>query len=119
LDRRQSWYAGYVSALLSDGTYVVAGAQTGGVWLLNPSLQPTYGGGHRATPLSEDWETQDISALAYGPDGKTQVYVGTANNDLPFILELKQGPGEMTLDRVTRISLPSAMTVFAIAIAQA
>ena len=37
----------------------------------------------------------------------------------PSFLELKQGPGEMTLDRVTRISLPSAMTVFAIAIAQA
>jgi len=63
----------------------------GGVWLLNPSLQPTYGGGHRATPHSDDWETQDISALAYGPDGKTQVYVGTANNDLLFFLELKQG----------------------------
>ena len=63
----------------------------GGVWLLNPSLQPTYGGGHRATPHSDDWETQDISALAYGPDGKTQVYVGTANNDLPFISRAQAG----------------------------
>jgi hypothetical protein len=116
--RRESWHAGHVSALLSDGTCVIAGTQTGGVWLLNPSIQPAYGSGHRATPLSNDWETPDISALAYVPDGRTQVYVGTANSDLLFFLELKQGLGEMTLDRVTRIPLPSALTVFAIAIAQ-
>ena len=115
---RESWHAGHVSALLSDGTYVIAGTQTGGVWLLNPSLQPTYSSGHRATPLSNDWETPDISALAYGPEGKTQVYVGTANSNLLFFVELKPGLGEMTLDRVMRIPLPSTLTVFAIAIAQ-
>src|SRR5688572_27070096 len=41
-NNREVWHAGHVSALLSDGNQVVAGAQTGGVWLLTPHVSPHY-----------------------------------------------------------------------------
>ncbi len=45
-DYRETWHAGHVSALLSDGNQVIAGAQTGGVWLLTPNIAPHYRQGH-------------------------------------------------------------------------
>jgi hypothetical protein len=113
---RQVWHAGHVSALLSDGNYVIAGTQTGGVWLLTPVVQPSYRDGHRATPLSNDWTFPDVSSLAYGPDARTQVFVGCASTDLLYFLQLRPLVGSVELERKTEIPLPFKATVFGIAI---
>ena len=113
---RQVWHAGHVSALLSDGTYVLAGTHTGGVWLLNPALQTSYSDGHRATALSNNWTKPDIMSLAYGLDGRTQVFVGCANTDRLYFLQLKPLVGEMSLDKTTEIPLPFQGSVFGIAV---
>lgn len=114
-DRREVWHAGHVSALLSDGFVVIAGTQTGGVWLLTPVNLPNYRQGHRAVPLSDAWDTPDITCLAYGPDGTQQVYVGCGSTAL-ILLELKPVLGGMLLDQTTAIPLNATGDVLAIAV---
>lgn len=114
-DTREVWHAGHVSALLSDGFVVIAGTQTGGVWLLTPVNLPNYRQGHSAVPLSDGWDTPDISSLAYGPDGTQQIYVGCGSASL-ILLELKPVLGGMLLDRTTAIPLNVFGEVLAITV---
>jgi len=86
------WHAGHVSALLSNGQDVVAGTQTGGVWHLDllipiPGHRPHYREIYWATPLSDFWDTPDVSSLAFGPDGPRQVFVGCRGSSALFLLE--------------------------------
>jgi len=114
--QRRVWHAGHVSAIVSDGTHVVAGTHTGGAWLISPSIQPSYRDGYRGVTLSDDWITPDISALAYGPAGTTEVFVGCANGDTLFLIELQAVVGDVVPKATTRIPLPAPCTVFGIAI---
>src|SRR5439155_7875002 len=63
-DVRTVWHAGHVEALLSNGHSVIAGSQTGGVWVLTPTPQPTFIAGHMGTPLSDLWDQPDVTSLA-------------------------------------------------------
>jgi len=51
--QRTIWHAGHVSAIVSDGTHVVAGTHTGGAWLISPSIEPSYRDGYRGVTLSD------------------------------------------------------------------
>lgn len=113
---RRVWHSGRVDALLSNGTFVVAGTPGGGVWLLNPAVQPSYRDGDRGSPLSDNWDTQSICSLAWGPDADTQVFVGTADGFGVILLELEQLVGEVALERTTSIPGPFAGPVYGIAL---
>ena len=66
------WHAGRVMDLLAlDTGALVVGTDSGGVWLVE--------GNDRAIPLSEGWDTPDISCLAFGPDGPRHIFAGTDN----------------------------------------
>ena len=86
-DFRTVWHAGHVSALLTNDVDVVAATQTGGVWLLNKTVGPTALAGYTGMPLSDAWDSPDISCLAWGPE-RTQVYVGTSAQTI-FLLEFE------------------------------
>lgn len=105
-DRREVWHAGHVSALLSDDFIVIAGTQTGGVWLLTPVVTPHFRQGHQAVPLSDSWDTPDVSCLAYGPDGSQQVFVGCGSGWTIPLIELKTILGGMEHVRTTNIPIP-------------
>ena len=113
---RDTWHAGHTSALLSDDVVVIAGTQTGGVWLLTPALIPTYRQGHSGVCLSNDWDNPDVASLSYGPDGSTQVYVGCANASALVLIELQPVLGGMVHLRTTNIPLPFAGSINAIAV---
>jgi hypothetical protein len=84
-DFRTVWHAGHVEALITNGVDVIAGTQTGGVWLINSIISPTPLAGYTGHPLSETWDSPDISCLAWGPE-RTQVLVGTGGQAI-FLLE--------------------------------
>jgi hypothetical protein len=85
-DQRTTWHAGHVEAILSDGQTVIAGAHSGGVWLINPIPSPSYRDGYRATPLSDRWDTPNVRALAFGPDGTRHVFAGCRETDCLFLI---------------------------------
>lgn len=66
-------YTGRVSAIIcspsDQNTYYVGGAD-GGVWR-------TTDGGSTWTPLSNDWPTSAIGALAFDPTDESVIYAGT------------------------------------------
>jgi hypothetical protein len=115
-DRREFWHAGHVSAILSDGFIVIAGAQTGGVWLLTPVNIPHYRQGHQAVPLSDEWDAPDVLSLAYGPEGHTQVYVGGTGVAALVVLEFQPVLGGMVHQRTTNIPLPGFFDIYAIVV---
>src|SRR5215211_1032153 len=110
------WHAGHVSALLSNGQDVVAGTQTGGVWhldLLTPirGHWPNYRTYYWATPLSDFWDTPDVSSLAFGPDGPRQVFVGCRGSSALFLLEFDLLGVGMEWGKSTTVDLPFSGTV--------
>jgi hypothetical protein len=116
-DQRTTWNTGNVSAVLSDGTAVVAGTQTGGVWLINPIPSPSFRGGYPATPLSDRWANSGVSSLAYGPDGTQHVFVGCQKTDSLMLLELQAVTGAVIVRQTDlAIPLPSRTTVYSIVV---
>jgi hypothetical protein len=116
-DQRATWHSGNVQAVLSDGQAVIAGAQSGGVWLINPIPSPSYRDGYRAIPLSDRWDTPDVRSLAYGPDGTQHVFVGCYKADSLFLIELQAVTGALVVKQSDlRIPLPLRTTVNAIVI---
>jgi hypothetical protein len=113
-DTRVVWHAGHVEAILSNGHSVVAGSQTGGVWLLTPTLQPTYLSGHAGTCLSDAWDQPDVTSLAFGPDGPRQVFAGFTGGDSLVLLEFDIVSGAMVFKTSTAIALPVAGYAYAI-----
>jgi hypothetical protein len=116
-DQRTTWNSGHVSAVLSNGTAVVAGTQTGGVWLINPIPSPSFRGGYPATPLSDRWTNPSVYSLAYGPDGTQHVFVGCEKADSLMLLELQEVTGAVIARQTDlAIPLPSRTTVFSIVV---
>jgi hypothetical protein len=80
-DQQQHWHSGHASAVLSAGSIAIVGAQTGGVWIVNP----LYGtipitANYEAIPLSDDWDNPDVLSMAYASGGTTSFYVGCAGD---------------------------------------
>ena len=76
-----------------------------GVWLLNNIVWPTALAGYTGNPLSEAWDSPDISCLAWGPE-RTQVYVGTGAQAI-FLLEFETVlGGHLTLKQSTTLPVP-------------
>ena len=116
-DQRATWHSGRVQALLSDGNAVIAGAQTGGVWLINPIPSPSYRDGYRALALSDRWETPNVRSLAYGPDTTLYVFAGCGESDSLFLIELAAVTGALVVKRSDlMIALPYRTSVGAIAV---
>jgi len=113
---RTIWHAGHINALLSNNAVIVAGAQTGGVWLINPVPIPSYRDGDQAICLSDDWDNPDINCLAYGPDSATQVFVGGNATSLLILLELIEVTGAMVPGQTTAIPLPVSCNINAIVV---
>ena len=113
-DTRDVWHAGHVEAVLSNGHSVIAGSQTGGVWLLTPTLQPTFIAGHDGTCLSDSWDQPDVTNLAFGPDGPGQVFAGFSGGQALFLMEFDIVSGAMIFKRNTTLVLPVAGYVYAI-----
>jgi len=63
-----AWDAGHVNDVLEASGAILVANQSGGVTLI------TDGG--TATSLSHDWDSPDMNALAYGPDGGAHVFAG-------------------------------------------
>jgi hypothetical protein len=76
IDKDQSiWYSGHVNAIIPLGNGgLLVGTDSGGVW--------TVAANGVALPLSNDWDTTDITCLAIGPDGPNHFYAGTASGDV-------------------------------------
>ena len=72
-DREQNaWHAGHVEDVLTlPGGDVIAGTQTGGVWLLRQNGESTC--------LTDDWDTPDITCLEKGPDSPYHVYAAAGS----------------------------------------
>ena len=64
---QNAWHAGHINDVLAlDSGGLVLGTDSGGVWLVE--------GNNSAIPLSEDWDTPNISCLAFGPDGPLHIF---------------------------------------------
>jgi hypothetical protein len=113
-DTRDVWHAGHVEAVLTNGHSVIAGAQTGGVWLLTPTPRPTFLAGHTGTCLSDSWDQPAVTSLAFGPDGPVQVIAGFAGGQALFSLEFEIVSGAMIFKRNTTLALPVSGYVYAI-----
>ncbi|MEO7271400.1 MAG: hypothetical protein ABIX28_07290 [Vicinamibacterales bacterium] len=104
-DARSIWHAGHVTAILSNDVDVIAATQTGGLWLLNSIVGPSPLAGYTGVPLSEQWDTPDISALSWGVEA-SQVFVGT-NADALYLVEFDTAlGGHLTLRQSTILPLP-------------
>lgn len=104
-DFRTVWHAGHVEALLTNGIDVIAGTQTGGVWLINSIVSPSPLAGYSGHPLSDAWDTPDISCLAWGPE-HSQVFAGTGSQGI-FLLEFDTVlGGHLTLRQTTILPVP-------------
>lgn len=69
---QNAWHAGHINDVLAlDSGGLVLGTDSGGVWLVE--------GNNSAVPLSEGWDTPNISCLAFGPDGPLHIFAGTDN----------------------------------------
>jgi hypothetical protein len=70
---QDAWHAGHVNDLLvlPDGSGLIAGAETGGVWVITNADQ--------AIPLSDTWDDPDVNCLAAGPDGPRHLYAGCSS----------------------------------------
>ena len=90
-DFRSVWHAGHVTALLTNGVDVIAANQSGGVWLLHKIGVPTALAGYTGLPLSEAWDSPDVSCLAWVTEG-TLAVVGTSAQAL-FLLEFQVSLG--------------------------
>jgi hypothetical protein len=116
-DQRATWQTGNVQAVLCDGQAIIAGAQTGGVWLINPIPSPSFRDGYRAIPLSDRWDTPNVRSLAYGPDGPQHVFVGCGEADSLFLIEFQAVPGALVVKQSDlMIALPLRTTVNAIVV---
>ena len=116
-DRRTAWHTGHVNALLSDGNTVVAGTQTGGVWVINPIPDPSFRDGYRATPLSDSWSNTDVVSLSWGPEGTRYVFAGGDETDSLFLIELEMVTGALLPKRSgLAVPLPARTRVEAIVV---
>jgi hypothetical protein len=69
------WNSGHVNDILKIATNeALVGTDTGGVWHLAWTSVSAA-----AVPLSNTWNSVNISSLAQGPDGAQHVYAGTVN----------------------------------------
>jgi hypothetical protein len=69
------WHAGHVNDVLSlDSGGIVVATDTGGVWSIDSQGD--------ALPLSDDWDSPDMTCLAFGPDGPRHIYAGSSNGAL-------------------------------------
>lgn len=103
------WHAGHVSALLETRSALVVGTQTGGVWVIDMSPAAVSAGTNHARPLSDDWDTPDVTAMTFGPDGDHQVFVGCNKSAVLFLIDLQA-------QRTARLDLGSSTTVNAIVV---
>jgi hypothetical protein len=109
-DFRTIWHAGHITALLTNGVDLIAGTQTGGVWLLHSVVGPNALAGYTGTPLSEAWDTPDISCLTWGTEG-AEAFVGTRAQAV-FLLEFETVlGGHLTLKQSTILPVPFTDTV--------
>jgi hypothetical protein len=71
-EESDGWHSGHVNDVLdlANGS-LLAGTQSGGVWLIN-----TNG---TTMPLSDSWAVPDINCLAQGPDDEHHVFAGCNN----------------------------------------
>ena len=116
-DQRATWQTGNVQAVLCDGQAVIAGAQSGGAWLINPIPSPSFRDGYRAIPLSDRWDTTNVQCLAYGPDDRTHVFVGCRVADCLFVIELEAVPGALVVKQSDlMIALPFRTSVWAMVV---
>lgn len=110
------WHAGHVNAILADGPVAIVGAETGGVWLINPVYDAIpQSENFPAQSLSWDWANPDVTTLAAGPEGMTTVYAGGgwldgANSSL-HVISLAGSLGEMTFIGSAEISVPWGMSI--------
>jgi hypothetical protein len=110
-----TWHTGHIHAVVSDGHAVICGSDSGGAWLINPIVSPTYRDGYRAQPLSDHWDTPTVRCLAYGPDGTHHVFAGCADGGSLFLIELQPVTGAMVVKQSDlRIPLPTPTWVFAV-----
>ena len=84
---RSVWHAGHVTSLLTNGVDVIAGNQSGGVWLLHKVGVPTAVAGYTGLPLSDGWDSPDVSCLAWMEAG-TLAVAGTGGQAL-FLLQFQ------------------------------
>lgn len=74
-DTLRIWNSGHVNAILKlSADRALVGTDTGGVWSLAWSSTSAA-----AVPLSERWNSVNISSLAPGPDAGAHVYAGTVD----------------------------------------
>jgi hypothetical protein len=94
-----AWHAGHVNdvLVLNGGAGLVVGADSGGVWTITPK-------GGQATPLSDTWGSVNITALAFGSDGPTDIYAGTFRT--PSNLWSTASPGGVLFETDTSTLLP-------------
>ncbi len=113
---REVWHAGHISALVSDDHVVVAGTQTGGLWLLTPVVMPHFRQGHQAVCLSDAWDSPNVTAMAYGPGGENEIFVGVDGGGALLLVQLESVLGGRTHLRTTSLPLPGTGAVAAIAV---
>ena len=98
------WNAGRVEDILPNGPGTIVASDTSGVWLVNrrPDAYP-------AACLSDEWTFPGVSCLEFGPDGKSQVFVGKTWADVMYAMTFRETPGGLSHVRTTVIDLPQRM----------
>jgi hypothetical protein len=110
------WNAGHVTAIIADGTSVVVGAATGGVWLVNPAIPQSEG--FRAEPVSWDWSNPNIGALAFAPNDPTTVFAGCTllgdSDACLYLIKLEAVAGGLELVKTAPLPLWPSDIVYGI-----
>jgi hypothetical protein len=106
------WNAGHVNAIVANGPVAVIGAETGGVWLVNPSYDALpQAESFPAESLSWDWGNPQINTLAAGADGPTTIYAGggwvNGSDSSLHVIQLEVELGGMSFVQSLEMPAPS------------
>src|ERR1700687_3889368 len=101
-DQEQVWYAGRVTDVLEiDKGAILVASQNGGVWRIAANGD--------ARPLSNDWDNEDITCLAFGPDGPQHVFAACAGYGRNGALFVTQPTSADPLSSWSNIRIPDAV----------
>lgn len=102
-----TWNAGHVNDILAIGYSIIVASDTGGVWLINPAFDAIpQTNRYPAICLSNDWLSDSMSCLAFGPDGQTQAFAGPYSASTLYALTFQLKLGEVAFVQSTAIPLP-------------
>ncbi|KAH7333507.1 hypothetical protein BKA65DRAFT_553866 [Rhexocercosporidium sp. MPI-PUGE-AT-0058] len=101
-----TWVAGNVRDVLSNGEATIVATDSGGVWLINHYPGARFPDTYPAECLSNDWLDTQMSTLAFGPDNKTVIFAAGESAGTIYVLTFQVILGGLKHVGTTKIVFP-------------